>query len=89
MIIPEGKQRLVFKMTHIKTKQSVVCTESFIGAWQAEGYELCGYVITKDRKKPITEISPSDIPNNIWQDILTNSAALSAAACEDPEPCEE
>lgn len=86
MIIPEGKNRLVFKMTHIKDKNSIVCTESFIGSWQAEGYELCGFVITKNREKPITEISPSDIPDNIWQDILTNSATLNSLV-ETEEEC--
>lgn len=74
MIIPEGKERLVFKMRHENTfPAEVVCTESFIGQWQGMGYSLVGYVIAEEGEYALKQIKVEHIPDNMWQDVLTST----------------
>lgn len=76
MKIPAEKEQLVFKMRNIDTKNEIACTESFVGLWQQQGYEMAGYVIAENGERPQFEIKAADIPDNIVQDILTNAVNL-------------
>lgn len=76
MKVPTDKSQLIFKMRHIDDRNEITCTESFIGTWQSQGYEMAGYVIAEEGERPQFEIKAADIPDNIVQDILTSSPNL-------------
>jgi hypothetical protein len=60
-----AKNKLVIKMRNYEHRADIVCTLSFVGRWEAEGFTPVGYTSVHPSVS-VMDISSQDIEDNLY-----------------------